>query len=64
MIGWLYRMIVGYFHQCRHKWVEKSRASYKKEGTDLFDGSWTKTGQMIEFRCEHCGEFRVRFFGL
>lgn len=51
MIGWLYRMIVGRFHRCSHRWdvVRQSHGRYVRGGGDVH--TWT-------LRCTACGEMK------
>lgn len=53
MIGWLYRIIIGRFSQCEHKW---SHAGELKEFGDRDDGLPTR--YTILMRCDKCGDMK------
>lgn len=57
MIGWLYRMLVGRFSQCKHHWKEMRPAMV----AGRIDEGRTKD-QLICYvlQCEHCGDIKFR----
>lgn len=53
MIGFLYRLIIGRFTQCQHKW---SHAGELKEFADREDDLPTRF--TILMRCDKCGDMK------
>jgi hypothetical protein len=53
MIGWLYRVLIGRFSRCDHKWETMETINVK----DISDGtSWYR----YILKCEKCGEITSR----
>lgn len=50
MIGWLYRLIIGDFQSCQHKWV-----ILEKQQVSMLDAVWTR----YTLQCEKCGNLKV-----
>lgn len=55
MIGWLWRVIVGTFHQ--HKWETVERRDYSVQ---TWGGQWVVNGQRVFLKCTECGEWQSR----
>lgn len=52
MLGWLWRLFIGRFSSCDHRWTE--RGTY----TIYRDNSCTiPSGNGVVLRCEKCGDF-------
>ena len=59
MIGFLYRLLIGKFTSCDHKWEilkEKSVYNLADDGSYYNFPSYTK----YVMRCDHCGEIKVK----
>ncbi len=52
MIGWLWRLIVGRFTSCHHRWVELERINWVHNVTNQL-GDQTRV-----LRCERCGDMK------
>ena len=55
MIAWLYKIIVGNFTQCSHKWeiINDTPCEWRDENT----GS-SKNWHKYTLQCEHCGDIK------
>lgn len=52
MLGWLYRMIIGRFSRCEHKWETADTAT--------LSGGHGARGVRYILRCERCGDIKKR----
>lgn len=59
MIGWLWRMIVGRFDVCEHKWAQFSKMEVHPRGRPE-----VLAGAIYGLRCEKCGDITQRYVGL
>lgn len=59
MIGWLYRMILGRFDACEHKWATFSEINLSPRGRPE-----KYAGTIYGLRCEKCGDIKQRYVGL
>ena len=59
MIGWLWRMIVGRFTACEHKWQTFSEMKVTPRGRQE-----VIAGMLYGLRCEKCGDITQRYVGL
>lgn len=57
MLGFLYRIIVGRFYSCKHKWVESERF-------DISYGLIKSETTLIVKKCEHCGDLKQVIIGV
>lgn len=58
MLGWLYRIIIGYFHVCNHEWeIIKNREVevYDDEIDDLVVEHYSK----YLLQCKKCGDLKT-----
>lgn len=59
MLGWIWRVIVGHFDRCEHKWEiisEMETQSRERPGVTA--------GQIYGLRCEKCGDITQRYVGI
>lgn len=56
MIGWLYRILIGHFHSCRHEWETKQVVKFEITR----DGAPYKTGDRVFMCCKKCGDWTKR----
>lgn len=60
MIGWLWRMIVGDFGGCKHKWATFTEQPLNRRD----DPNRATVGIIYGQRCEKCGDITQRYVGL
>lgn len=55
MLGWIYRMIVGHFSRCQHKWKihEEHALVHRKE-----DDTVKTIGTLTVLQCQNCGDLK------
>lgn len=54
MIGWLWRLLIGRFTSCDHKWETKEELQYVTKDTRA------PAGKRVLLRCEKCGDWTMR----
>ncbi len=55
MIGFLYRIIIGHFNRCEHKW------EYKGTGLRYSGGKRDLPSQVLyNLKCKKCGNFKTK----
>lgn len=52
MIGWLYRLLVGSFSRCEHKWKTLDYAEITSDGV--------RVGRKYYLECTKCGEVKQK----
>ena len=57
MLGWLYRMIVGRFSTCEHKWVVLKEVALYEDSL-----SAAPCGVRYELQCSKCGDLKSQEF--
>jgi hypothetical protein len=50
MIGWFWRIFVGRFTSCRHKWVKSDEVKLLDDGKVV--------GYILVLSCGHCGDIK------
>ena len=55
MLGWLYRMLIGSFTSCNHKWIILKERPIKDDGLRI--------GTVYDCQCEKCGNITFKRFG-
>lgn len=53
MIGWLWRVLVGNFNQCEHKWKLHTSVTVRDEDDDV-------VANKLVLQCEKCGDLKVK----
>ena len=54
MLGWFYRIFVGRFSGCNHKWEAKERIATYGPGNEE-----TPAYHKYVLQCEHCGDMKI-----
>ncbi len=60
MIGWIWRMIVGRFSRCDHKWKIIQSLEYMKRSESIEGHTRRIEGMQHTLQCEKCGDLMKR----
>lgn len=66
MLGWLWRLIVGRFRSCHHRWSVLDKNELKLPRTEAAvgwysgpeSGRWRVVGRIYTMQCAHCGNIK------
>lgn len=64
MLGWLWRMIVGNFCGCSHKWKIIEEGKVYSYNIFQSQGKPVETGKSYILQCEHCGDIKHKEVGV
>lgn len=62
MIGWIWRLIVGRFSRCDHKWKILHSLEYARSSKSTEGHTRKIEGMQHTLQCEKCGDLMKREF--
>lgn len=60
MLGWIWRMIVGRFSRCEHKWKIIRSVDFTCKSESMAGRTREIDGRQHTLQCEKCGDLAVR----